>query len=143
MKKILSSWLLTALGLALLGAGIALVKTIADPSGILLPLPYVMIGVGSGLFVQGMGGVLSRNALKKNPELEKQIEIEKKDERNIAIANRAKAQAYDRMIFIFGALMLSFALMNVDMAATLLLVFAYLVVVGFSVYYRIKYDKEM
>ncbi len=39
--------------------------------------------------------------------------------------------------------MISFALMGVDLAPLLLLVFAYLLVVGYSVYYRIKLEKEM
>jgi 4-hydroxybenzoate polyprenyltransferase len=71
------------------------------------------------------------------------MEIERKDERNIAISNRSKAKAYDLMIFVFGALMLSFALMGVDLVLILLLVFAYLFVVGYGIFYRIKYDKEM
>ncbi|MEA4889917.1 MAG: hypothetical protein VB070_10685 [Clostridiaceae bacterium] len=45
--------------------------------------------------------------MKNNPEIQKQIEIEKNDERNVAMMNRAKAKAYDIMTFVFGALMLS------------------------------------
>ena len=47
------------------------------------------------------------------------------------------------MTFVFGALMVSFALMGVDMIAVLLLVFAYLLVHGFEIYYRLKFDREM
>ena len=101
-------------------------------------LPYVMVGVGCGLFGQGMGGVIERSMLKKHPEIAKQKEIEVKDERNQEISNRAKAKTYDVMVFVFGALMLSFALMNVDLAALLLLVFAYLFVIGSAVYFRVK-----
>ena len=90
-----------------------------------------------------MGNIVSKKALKSSPELEKQIEIEQKDERNVAIANRAKAKAYDIMIFVFGALMVSFAIMNVELRVTLMLVFAYLFVAGCGVWYRIKYEKEM
>ena len=56
---------------------------------------------------------------------------------------RAKAKAYDMMTFVLGALMLSFALMGVELTAVLLLVFAYLFVHSYAVYYRFKYDKEM
>lgn len=69
--------------------------------------------------------------------------LSKKDERNAIIANRAKAKAYDVMIFVFGALMIAFALMGVDMIPVLLFVFAYLFVQGYAVYYRCKYEKEM
>ena len=69
----------------------------------------------------------------------RKMNIEKNDERNIMIANKAKGKAFDMMTYIFGALMVSFALMDVDMTALLLLVFAYLFVHGFSIYYRIKF----
>lgn len=80
--------------------------------------------------------------LTKN-KIQKKLEIEKNDERNIAIANRAKGKAFDMMTFVYGALMVSFALMGIDMVAVLLLVFAYLFVHGFALYYRFRFDKEM
>ena len=58
----------------------------------------------------------------------------------MTIANRAKGKAYDMMTFVYGALMVSFALMGVDMIAVLLLVFAYLLVHGFALYYRFRYE---
>ena len=70
------------------------------------------------------------------------MEIEKKDERNIAIANQAKAKAYDAMVPVFGVLMIVFALMNVAMTPILLLVATYLLVVGVNVFYLNKYQKE-
>ena len=143
MNKTLKSYILTGLGLALLGIGLFLIKTIPDPQGIMQALPYVCVGLGCGIFGQGMGNVISSKAVKGHPEIEKKLEIDKNDERNITIRNRAKAMAYDMMIFVFGALMLSFALMGVDMVALLLLVFAYLFVVGYGAFYRFKYDKEM
>lgn len=143
MKKDLCDYLLTALGLILLLAGLYLVKTFTEPEGMMRALPYVCIGVGCGVFGQGMGNIISRKAMKNSPDLQRQMEINKKDERNIAIGNRAKAKAFDMMIFVFGALMLSFALMGVDLTAVLLLVFAYLFVLFYGVYYRMKYDREM
>ena len=109
----------------------------------MLTLPYVCVGLGCGIFGHGMGNFISSRTLKNHPDERKQLEIEQKDERNIAIANRAKAKAYDIMTFIFGALMISFALMGIELAAVLLLVFAYLLVHGFGIYYRLKYEKEM
>ena len=88
-----------------------------------------------------MGNIISRRAVKTNPDIQKQLEIDKKDERNITIANHAKAKAFDMMIFVFGVLMIAFALMGVDIKAVLLLVFAYLLVIGYDVYCRCKYDK--
>ena len=48
----------------------------------------------------------------------------------MAIFNRAKAKALDRMFYVFGALMVSLALMGVDIGVVLLLVAAYLFVAG-------------
>lgn len=138
-----TNYVIVIIGLLLLGTGLYFVKTVDNPQGIMQALPYVCIGVGCGLFGQGMGGILSQKAMQNHPEIQKQMDIEKNDERNIAIANRAKGKAFDIMTFVFGALMLAFALMGVDMVATLLLVFAYLFVHGYAIYYRCKYNEEM
>jgi hypothetical protein len=143
MKKIVKPYIAVIFGLLLICSGIYLVKTITGLQGILRTLPYICVGLGCGIFGHGMGEILRWKAIKNHPEVEKQIIIEEQDERNTTIANRAKAKAYDMMIFIFGALMLAFALMGVDIAAVLLLVFAYLFVAGYSIYYRSKYEKEM
>lgn len=143
MNKQVKDLLVAFAGLALLGTGLLLIKAIAEPQGILVTLPYVCIGVGSGVFGSGMGSLISARAIRKNPDLQKQITIEQQDERNVAIANRAKAKAYDLMVFVFGALMLSYTLMQESTATVLLLVFSYLLVIIYGVYYRFKYDKEM
>lgn len=90
-----------------------------------------------------MGNLISDKAIQNYPDIKRQIEIEEKDERNIAISSRAKAKAYDIMTFVFGALMVSFALMGVDMIPILLFVFTYLFIQGYAIYYRCKYEKEM
>ena len=137
MKKYTLQTVLGILGLAMLVFGLYLVKTTDATEGILMTLPYVLIGIGCGLFGQGIGGVIERSVLKKHPELIKQKEIEVNDERNQQISNRAKAKAYDMMVFVFGALM------NVDLAIVLLVVFSYLFVVGSGDYYRVKFEKEL
>ncbi len=143
MKKNVINALTLVVGLALLGAGLYLVKTVFAPTGVMLALPYVFIGLGCGMFGQGVSGFVNRAVLKKNPEIAKQQEIEQKDERNQEIANRAKAKAYDAMVFVFGALMVAFALMGMDLLPVLLLVGAYLYVVGVGLYYRFKLEKEL
>lgn len=131
------------LGLALLAAGFFLMKATSDPQGIMLALPYVCVGVGCGLFGHGMGDLVSERAVRGNPDIRKKIRIEKNDERNIAVADRAKGKAFDIMTFVFGALLLVFALMGIDMVAVLLLAFAYLFVHGSFICYRIRLEKEM
>jgi hypothetical protein len=143
MKKKAWNYCLTIMGLLWLGAGLYLARTIIAPQGVMRALPYVFIGVGCGIFGQGMGEIIGNRAIKNKPDIKKHMEIEKNDERNITIANRAKAKAYDMMVFVFGALMLAYALMGIDMVEVLLLVFAYLFVIGYGIYYRFKFDKEM
>lgn len=143
MKKYTLQTVLGILGVALFALGLYLVKTSHATEGLLLTLPYVCIGIGSGLFGQGVATVIERGVLKKHPELIKQKEIEVNDERNQQISNRAKAKAYDLMVSVFGALMLALALMGVDLAVVLLVVFAYLFVVGSGIYYRVKFEKEL
>jgi len=142
MKKKID-YITVILGLLILAMGLYLIKTLVDPQGILLPLPYVCIGLGCGVFGRGMGNIIGKRIMKSNPEQAKLVAIEEKDERNITIGNMAKGKAYDMMIFVFGALQVSFALMGVDLVVILLLVAAYLFVVGYGVFYRIKFDKVM
>lgn len=143
MKKNIRDYILVVVGLVLLVAGLALLKVVAEPQGIMLILPYICIGVGCGIFGHGMGSILSKKAFKNHPEARKQMEIEEKDERNLTISNQSKARAYDMMVFAFGALMIAFALMNVEWKVILLLVFAYLFVVGYGIFYRCKLEKEI
>ena len=131
-----------------LGAGAAAVGfvvqlTTASYGSFLWVLSAVLIGLGCGAFGHGLGDLLSQRALKDAPELARRLEIEATDERNVALANAAKAKAFDQMLYIFGALMLAFVLMQIELAAILLLVAAYLFIVGCSIYYRSKYEKEM
>ena len=132
-------WIISLLGLAAVVAGFILVRMGAG----IAPLPYVLLGVGCGAFGWGAGELLKRRAVEGDPEIEKRLRIEQQDERNRTIADRAKARAYDAALYIFSALMLCFALMQVELAVILLLVGAYLLVVGVSIYYYVKYNREL
>ena len=143
MKSKITNSVAMILGLLLLVTGLFLPKIGAVLQGVRLALPYICMGVGCGLFSHGMGNLISQRALRNDPELKKKLDIEKKDERNIAIMNQAKSKAFDAMTFVFSALMLCFALMGVDVIPLLLLVFAYLLVHGLVLYYRFQLEKEM
>lgn len=143
MNKKTINWLMIIVGLILLAVGIFIIKTQPETDGIMRTLPYICIGVGCGGFGHGIGNWIADKAVAKAPEEAKRIEIETKDERNVMIANHAKAKAYDSMVFIFGDLLIVLALLNIDMVVVLMLVSCYLLVVGISIYYRIKYEKEM
>lgn len=143
MKSKAKKYATIAFGILFLAIGLYLVKTGVDSHGSMKVLPYVCIGIGCGLFGHGMGNVISERATSNDSDLRKRLDIAKNDERNIAIANKANSKAFGMMTFVFGALMVSFALMGVDAIAVLLLVFAYLLVHGFALYYRFKLDREM
>ena len=125
-------------GVVLWGIAVLLLRQNPGNSGFWRALPYVCLGVGAGLLGQGIGRMVQRKALQSDPELARQQEIEAGDERNIQLAQRAKAKAFDLMVFVFSALLLVFALMGVEMTALLLLVAAYLLVQGYAVYCRVK-----
>lgn len=135
MKKQSKNILLALVGLALLAVGLCLVhKTY---------LAYLCIGVGCGLFGHGTGELWALHTARTNPEAAKMLEIAQKDERNVAIANRAKGKAFDMMTFLFGALFIAFAAMQVEVPVLLILVSAYLLVQGYAVYWRVRLEKEM
>lgn len=140
MKENKKDLLCILLGVLLLGAAALLLRL---DLAALRALPFVCLGVGAGLLGRGVGQLAQRRALQGDLELARQQAIEVGDERNIQLAQRAKARAYDLMVFVFGALLLAFALMQVDLAAILLLVGGYLLVQGYAVYCRIQLEKEM
>ncbi len=137
------NWLALGTGLLLLAAGLLALKWLPARQGALVALPYICIGLGCGAFGGGLSGLINRKVLHDNPRLQKQIVIEQNDERNIALSNRAKAKAFDAMLYLFGALMIAFSLMGVPLFATLALVAAYLLTVGLLIFYLNKYHKEM
>lgn len=131
------------IGLALFFFGLVLIVTQRDTQDIMKTLPYVCIGAGCGIFGENLGISIKIYVLRKNPQAFKQAEIEEKDERNKAIGYMAKAKAYDMMLMVFGALLISFALAQVDLFVVLTLVLAYLFIVGVNIYYLCRYHKEM
>lgn len=143
MKKQWKSYSLILIGALLIGAGIILLRGGAQGEGALLALPYLCIGIGCGLLGHGAGELIGRVMEKRNPDAAKAMRIEQNDERNKAVAYRAKAKALDVMIFVFGALNLALALMGVELYVILLSVFAYVFVLGSALYYNIRYNKEM
>jgi tellurite resistance protein TehA-like permease len=95
MKKTISFYFLTVVGVGLLATGLYFIKTIEDPQGLLRVLPFICFGLGCAIFGHGIGEIIVRHAMNNSPASAKQLEIDRKDERNLTIANRAKAKTYD------------------------------------------------
>ena len=142
MKQAKNVWL-SVLGLALTGAGIYLIKTVPDPQGIMRVMPFLLVGFGCGIFGHGLGELLAKKAAASDLEMARQVEIAQTDERNVMIGNMAKAKGYDMMTYVFGALMVAFALMGASWAVILPMVVAYLFVHGYAIYFRMKFEREM
>ncbi len=128
-------------GVVMAAAGGMMVKMNWLPE--MVALPYVLIGVGFGMIGQNLGSILQAKTIKNHPAEARKKEIEQKDERNQWINNAAKAKAFNAMIYIYGALMLAFTLMNAGVTVILLLVGAYLLVIGIHIFFLNKLYKEM
>lgn len=127
---------LAIVGVAVLVLGLLLMRRMSAT------LPGVLVGLGAGALGCGLSGVLTAALSRKYPDMARQT-VEQQDERNVAISNRAKARAYDLMVYIFGALMITFSLMNADVTMILLLIGAYLIVVACRIGFAVHYDKIM
>ncbi len=133
----------SALGLIMMIGGLVITKLQPDAQGIMLTLPYVCFGIGAGVFGGNLGMAIQKYMLNKDFERAKKIEIEQKDERNITIANKAKAKAYDFMIMIFSGVILAFTLLQVELYVLLALIAVYLLIIFTMIYWLNKYQKEM
>ena len=71
------------------------------------------------------------------------IKDKEKDERNIAIENRAKAKAFDVTGIIFGILIISYWVLKNNLIILLLAIVAYIAVCIVYMAYLSKYHKEM
>jgi hypothetical protein len=134
---------LAALGFGILAAGFVLAISFPDAQGLMRTLPFIGIGIGAGIFGGNLGTTISHYLMKKDPLAARQAEIDTKDERNIAINDKAKAKAYDLMVIIYAALLFAFALMKVDLFVILSFVAAYLFITFSMIFYINKYHKEM
>lgn len=128
--------LFATLGLAILITGLALAMSMIIQGNMRILL-YIFIGAGALIFGENLGVAI------KNYFPAREIEIEIKDERNMAIRNMAKAKAFDLMLKVFLILLFVFGAMRVNMFLLLVFFAAYLLVVLSSVYYWIKYQEKM
>lgn len=110
---------------------------------LLIKLAYALTGIAFVSFVYGLSGLFSRKIVKREEDLKKQFEIEKNDERNIAITNMTKAKTFDLMSVLFGALILVFGFMAVDAKTVVIMGTAYILVHIYGLYLRFKFDREI
>lgn len=138
LKNILLSFLgvvLVALGLYIYQKTVGMDKTVV--------IPYIFIAIGCGILGHFTGNLIQYYSTKNNEELKRQIEIEKNDERNVLIAEKSKAKAYDLMIYLFAAMLIIFSLMGADKVQILVLVAIYLSLQIYALYWKSKFESRM
>lgn len=133
----------STLGFFIFVLGCVLTRFKPPVEGIGNTLPYILVGIGAGLFGGHLGTAIEIHLLSKNSPAATQREIERNDERNMAIMSQAKAKAYDLMIFTHGALLLAAALMKIHMHLILAFSAAYVFIVCSMVFYVGRLSKEM
>lgn len=142
-KNMLRNCLFLFLGIGLIIAGILMDKNSGTSNQVLARIPYLLIGLGCGIFGHFMGNIMKYFSTRNNEELERQIEIEKKDERNILIAEKSKAKAYDLMVYLFAGMLIMFSLMRVDKLQILIMVAIYLSLQVYALYWKYKFESQM
>ena len=142
-KNVIEEWLLTFVGIGLVVVGFLLHKYSLSTDKMMVIIPYILIGVGCGIFGHFMGNLIKYFSTKNHEELERQIQIDKNDERNILIAEKSKAKAYDLMIYLFTSILIIFSLMGVDKLAIIMIVAIYLSIQIYALYWRSKFEKKM
>lgn len=142
-KNVIKEWFLTFVGIGLVVVGFLLHKYSLSTDKMIVTIPYIFIGVGCGIFGHFMDNLIKYFSTKNHKELERQIQIDKNDERNILIAEKSKAKAYDLMIYLFVSILIILSLMGVDKLAIIMIVAIYLSIQIYALYWRSKFESKM
>ena len=142
-NTVLKNSFFALLGLALVVLGILGQKQGVSGEKTVEAIYYLLIRLGCGIFGHFTGNIIRYFSIKNNEALRRQIEIEKKDERNIAIAEKSKSKAYDLMIYLFAAMLIMFSLMGADKVQIVIIVAIYLSIQLYGLYWRAIFEKEM
>ena len=142
-KTVLRNLAFALLGLGLIVLGIFSHAMVTSIDRGIVAIPYLLIGLGCGIFGHHTGYIISYFSTKNNEELKRQIEIEKNDERNLLIVEKSKSKAYDLMIYLFAAMVIMFSLMGVDKLQIIIVVSIYLSIQIYALYWRSKFERTM
>ena len=140
---VLKNILLSFLGVVLVALGLYIYQKTVGMGKTVVAIPYIFIAIGCGILGHFTGNLIQYYSTKNNEELKRQIEIEKNDERNVLIAEKSKAKAYDLMIYLFAAMLIIFSLMGADKLQILVLVAIYLSLQIYALYWKSKFESRM
>lgn len=79
-KSVIKNLVYSVIGFAILALGAILAKFTRSDQGIMQILPYILIGIGAGVFGQNIGNTFNIIAMRKAPQVAKQKEIDENDE---------------------------------------------------------------
>lgn len=130
-------WALLVLGVVLVAAGLSIIGHVQKS------VVGVCLGVGSGLIAMNLVNLAVYRYYKKRPDLEKQSRIDAHDERMIAITARAKAKAFDVLIWTLIAFPFVLILADVPLWQTLATVAIYVFGYCVQLYYTGRLSREM
>ena len=139
----LKNILLSFLGVVLVALGLYIYQKTVGMDKTVVVIPYIFIAIGCGILGHFTGNLIQYYSTKNNEEFKGQIEIEKNDERNVLIAEKSKAKAYDLMIYLFAAMLIIFSLMGADKLQILVLVAIYLSLQIYALYWKSKFESRM
>lgn len=140
---VLKNILLSFLGVVLVAVGLFIYQKTLGMDKTVVVIPYIFIAIGCGILGHFTGNLIQYYSTKGNEELKRQIEIEKNDERNVLIAEKSKAKAYDLMIYLFAAMLIIFSLMGADKLQLVVLVAIYLSLQIYALYWKSKFESRM
>lgn len=104
---------------------------------------YIFIIAGLCIFGHFVSNILKYISIKNIKGLERKIEIDKNDERNIMIMNKSKSKAYDLMTYLFMIVIIAFSFMNIDKLIIIVLLALYLIIQIYAIFCRFKFEREM
>lgn len=142
-KSIIKDYIFIIVGVVLVVAGFYFHKSIISTDRMITAVPHILIYIGIGLFAHFIGNLLQYTSIKNHEEFERQTMIDKNDERNILIANKSKAKAYDLMIYLFATMLIMFSLMGITKFAIIIMVAIYLAIQIYALYWRYNFERTM
>jgi len=138
-RKSKGNLMLALLGLVFVAAGLYLAIFNTDAQGVMLTLPFAFIGIGMG----ALGAAAGVRIIKNDSAQAKQAAIEARDERNIAISQKANSKTFALMFLVHSALLIFLAVVQVELFITMVFLAAYILMIVVRIYLGIKYGKEM
>jgi len=129
-------------GAVLIIAGILFAVFYTVPQNNMQALPFVLGGIGLIYFVGGFCNMITVHSMKKDENLAKQMN-DFMDERADLVEYKAKAKTDDFTSWIFTALLIFLAVMQVHLAVLLVFVGVFFIRMFLILYLVRKYDKEI